>query len=554
MSVNSAVIRRCQNIILFGAALITLIVTPAWNLDPINLPKYAVLLICSGALAGYLLPTFKGLPRSVWVASSLFVVSLSSTLIFSGADFSNQIFGTFGRNTGFLTYFALVILFVSTVAVTRSGFSAKLVYYLLTIGLLMVLYGLVQWAELDPVNWNNPYNRILGTLGNPNFTSAFLGIVSVAAVALLLDSVTQTALRMGLGALVLLAIFLILNSDATQGLFLVFSGTGILIYLKFVRFTGSKGLKLSYLASSLFVIFLGIQGLLQKGPLSSILYQESVSYRGDYWRAGISMTLDEPFTGVGLDSYGDWYRSARDQVAALRRGPDVVSNSAHNVFLDLSSNGGIPLLLSYLLICALTVVSAVRLLKRETKYVGFSSALVVAWIGYVIQSIISINQIGLAIWGWLLSGAIIGHDYYGNLQMEKISPKQRATDFRRISPALLLTGTLGIVVASVPAYLPVAKDWNFKSALQSGDAEAIKSSALGYPASAYYLNYAGDVLQQNKLDDQALEMARKSIAINPRDFNGWKLLISNATLNESERQRAVAEMKKLDPFNNTLGQ
>ncbi len=551
---NSAVIRRCQSIILFGATIITLIVTPAWNLDPINLPKYAVLLICSGALTGYLLPAFKGLPRIVLVASALFVVSLLSSLILSGADFSNQIFGTFGRNTGFLTYFALVILFVSTVAVTRSGFSARLVNSLLFIGFLMVVYGLVQWAKLDPVNWNNPYNRILGTLGNPNFTSAFLGIISVAAVAILLDSATKSGLRMALGALVLLAIFLILNSDATQGLILVFSGVGILTYLKFVRFTKSKALKLSYLASSLFVLFLGIQGLLQKGPLSSILYQESVSYRGDYWRAGISMTLDEPFTGVGLDSYGDWYRSARDQVAALRRGPDVVSNSAHNVFLDLSSNGGVPLIFSYLLICALTVFSAVRLLRKETKYIGFTSALVAAWIGYVIQSIISINQIGLAIWGWLLSGAIIGYDHYGNLPMEKISPKQRATDFRRISPALLLTGTLGLVVAAVPAYLPVAKDWNFKSALQSGDAEAIMSSALGYPASSYYLNYAGDVLQQNKLEDQALEMARKSIEINPRDFNGWKLLISNPTLNESDRQKAIAEMKKLDPFNNTLGQ
>lgn len=351
----------------------------------------------------------------------------------------------------------------------------------------------------------------------------------------------------------LLAIFLILNSDATQGLILVFSGVGILIHLKFVRFTGLSVLKLSYLAAILFVLFIGILGLLQKGPLASILYQDSVSYRGDYWRAGVSMTLERPLTGVGLDSYGDWYRSARDQVAALRRGPDVVSNSAHNIFLDLSSNGGIPLIFSYLLMCALTFLSAVRLLRRETKYIGFTSALVVAWVSYVIQSIISINQIGLAIWGWLLSGAIIGYDYYGNLPMEKISPKQRATDFRRISPALLLTGMLGLVVAAVPAYLPVAKDWNFKSALQSGDAEAIKSSALGYPASSYYSNYAGDVLQQNKLEDQALELARKSIEVNPRDFNGWKLLISNPKLDEAEREKAIAEMKKLDPFNNTLG-
>ena len=80
------------------------------------------------------------------------------------------------------------------------------------------------------------------------------------------------------------------------------------------------------------------------------------------------MTIDHPFTGVGLDSYGDWYRVSRTLAATLRRGPDITSNAAHNVFLDFSSNGGFPLLIAYLLILGLSLVSAIRVVRRTNGF------------------------------------------------------------------------------------------------------------------------------------------------------------------------------------------
>jgi hypothetical protein len=50
-----------------------------------------------------------------------------------------------------------------------------------------------------------------------------------------------------------------------------------------------------------------------------------------------------------------------------------------------------------------------------------------------------------------------------------------------------------------------------------------------------------------------LEMARKALAANPRDFGAWKILVANPKLSDSERASAIAKMKELDPFNNTLG-
>jgi O-antigen ligase len=67
------------------------------------------------------------------------------------------------------------------------------------------------------------------------------------------------------------------------------------------------------------------------------------------------MTIDNPIFGVGLDSYGDWYRRSRTIEATLRRGPDVTSNAAHNAFLDISSYGGFPLVLIYIVLIILVI-------------------------------------------------------------------------------------------------------------------------------------------------------------------------------------------------------
>ena len=89
--------------------------------------------------------------------------------------------------------------------------------------------------------------------------------------------------------------------------------------------------------------------ILQKSPWTPILYKESVALRGDFWRTGWNITKDNPFFGVGFDGYRDSFRLYRDQIAT-NRAPDSTISSAHNVFLDISSGGGLVLLVFYLLI------------------------------------------------------------------------------------------------------------------------------------------------------------------------------------------------------------
>jgi hypothetical protein len=82
------------------------------------------------------------------------------------------------------------------------------------------------------------------------------------------------------------------------------------------------------------------------------------------------------------------------------------------VFLDISTAGGFPLLIVYLAILGLTVKAAFKLLLRTQSFDAPLAGIVGAWFAYVAQSLISINQIGLAVWGWVFSGAIIGYEIY----------------------------------------------------------------------------------------------------------------------------------------------
>ncbi len=548
--------RRIQHLVLFCVFSMTLVVTPWLSLDPINLPKFLILGVCGFAAIGNLSPYLKKMinseARLLAYSILLFLLSLMVVFFFSGSGTWSQVYGAYGRNTGLLAYVGLALMLISVVFVSNLSFSKKLIWILIITGIANAVYGFIQWSGNDPVNWNNPYDPIVGTLGNPNFVSAHLGIAGLASLALAVENSRSLVFRLILLLNVGLSLFVISQSSSSQGVLVFALGATLIFYFRFLN-SLHVVVRIGYWLLVLAGSFVGTIGILNKGPLASLLYQESVTYRGDYWRAGWKMTVDNPIFGVGLDSYGDWYRFARTEAAALRRGPDVTSNSAHNVFLDISSNGGFLLLTTYLLIFGLIFRSAIRVLKKSQNFDAVGVGLVSAWVAYVIQSVISINQLGLAIWGWVLGGAIIGYDLYRDrpdAPRLKVKKGQRP---EQVPAAVVLTGSLGLVIGFVVSVWPLAQDISFRKALESGDGAKIEVAAKEFPRNNYYYIYSAQILQENKIADKALDLARTAIAANPRDFNAWKMLIANPNLSESEKASAIAKMKELDPFNNTLG-
>jgi O-antigen ligase len=537
---------RLGQIVVWGASATTLLVTPFFSYDPINAPRFVVLLVFGLMGFSLLLSARRGITtkyRVVVSASILFIIWGLIATFASGINLNEGLFGVTGRQTGLLAYFALIVLMVSGFVASSEGLSRKLALTLVGIGILSGLYGVLQSFGGDPFDWINPYSPVFGFFGNPNFQASFMGIAAVAAIAMSLESSAKLQNRIGLLVFVALAFFNIYESKSQQGYLVFLAGVVVVGYL-FVR--GNEKLRklASLYAVAAVVGFVAVVlDILQKSPWSSILYKESVTFRGDFWRAGWKMTTDNPVFGVGLDGYRDHYRASRDLVTALRPGSDATTDSAHNVFLDISSGGGFPLLIIYVFLVGLTIFSAIKVIRRSTGFdVGFAAVLG-AWVAYLAQSVISINQLGLAVWGWVLMGSIIGYEINTR---EKVEVKSVKSGYPTVAIGLGLVIGLGVGLPLMVA------DATFRSTVKAGDVLKIEASVRQWPQSVVRMTLAAQILREGNLPERSIVIAREAVEFNPMNFEAWKELSLQPNATESERVQALETMKKLDPFNPNL--
>jgi hypothetical protein len=422
----------------------------------------------------------------------------------------------------------------------------------LVIGVVSLGYGVIQALGADPIAWVNPYSPVFGFLGNPNFQSSLLGVLGAIVFTQLLSRSVKIQLKGAYLVYLLVTLFVIKETASQQGFLVLLIGSAISLGI-FVNHK-SRALGYSYLVLAAVGFIAVLIGTLNKGPLASLLYKDSVTYRGDYWRAGWKMTLENPIFGVGLDSYGDWYRRSRTIEATLRRGPEITSNAAHNVFLDISAYGGFPLLLIYLALMVLVVISAVKVLRRSQGFNAGFVGLVAGWVAFQAQSIISINQIGLALWGWVLSGLIIGYEINtrdGDEVVEKKTGKSatKPVQTSAVTPVAIFVGLIIGVLVGMPPYLASAK---YKSAIETGNPQVIQNAAYIWPTDPSRMIQVAMTLNDNKLEDQGLQVAQDAVERFPDNFAVWSTLNSMNKASVEQKAEALAQMKRLDPLNPNL--
>jgi len=544
----------------WGAPLVSILVLWGVVSDPVNAPK--LFLLGAIAVSAVLIAVVFGY-KLIWRDSKLIVITLIVFLIFSvnsvvnsTSPLSQNLYGAYGRNTGFVAYLFLVLIFLSALTLrTRESFEL-IVKGLMAAGIVNVIYCLWVIIFGDFIGWTNPYGNILGTFGNPNFIGAFLGMVVSVFFAFIAAPGVSIKLRLIGLALIAVTLFEIQDSNAIQGIVVAAGGFSLVgLYRIRAKFESNVPVFL-YLS----VIAIGggfsIAGALQKGPLTELIYKTSVSLRGEYWQAGINMSKEFPLTGVGMDSYGDWFRRARDASALVLPGPNTVTNAAHNVNLDLLAFGGWPLFISYLCILLLGAVSIFKVFIRSRGYDWVFVSLSIAWICYQVQALISINQIGLAIWGWLLTGAVIAFEISTrDSKVEKSSKIKVGYTGQNISPQLV--GGIGLVIGALLAVPPLSADSRWRSALQSQSLEQIElalTPSYLNPANTAKYAEAVQTFESSKLPDLAYKYAKLSIEFNPDAFDSWKLLYLISKSTEEDKKLALSNMKRLDPLNpNVLG-
>jgi hypothetical protein len=217
------------------ALLATLVVTPWASIDPINVPKLAVIAIGGFMVLALLMSSRKVVINKnknvVVFISGLFVCDLLVVFLFAGSNPNQEFFGTYGRATGLVAYLALTALLLGS-AVSASNESVRsFSKYLFAAGGLSIGYGFIQSIGSDPISWVNQYNPVIGFLGNPNFQSSFVGFVGVMAFALILNQKATALVRGSYSIYFLLAVIVIIKTDSQQGLLVLAGGMAIVVLI-----------------------------------------------------------------------------------------------------------------------------------------------------------------------------------------------------------------------------------------------------------------------------------------------------------------------------------
>ena len=354
----------------------------------------------------------------------LFLVSLFASASVSDIKFT-AFFGTEGRRLGFFTYLSFCLIFLGFVRF-YSYDKLKIYFPILTLSLIFVAYGYLQGTDQDFISWNNPYNSIILTFGNPNYSSAMLSILSVVLVGASFDKSLKTPLRILCISVALTMLLIIRNSDSRQGLVAFFIAILVQICFKLYlkrRWSGQIAVGLSGIAFTLIIL-----AMLQIGPLVELVYKKSVSIRGYYWRAAIEMFKDYPLFGVGIDRYGEYFKEYRETNYSLEYGFEITSNNAHSVPLQLLATGGIFVGLLYISLTLYVFYAGIKaVLLIDNVHRNHLIAVFSGWVAFQAQSIISIDNIGLTIWGWIFGGIIVG-TYQKLIAIEKDKPDKSRVD------------------------------------------------------------------------------------------------------------------------------
>ena len=533
-----------DQIITLIIATTSLIVFPWLKLDSTNLPKFvtltsggfACLMIIILSLKKILASEFRNL---TFIYLSFILVS-TMVIFFADLEASTQLFGRLGRNTGYISYISLFSILMITSIISTKIMQRKFLILTLSVSSISLLIGYLQFLEISPIRNISDFGKVVGFFSNVNFHSAFIGIVISTLFPYLLWKSTSSLNKILVIVLLFLGAGQIIISESIQGLLIFLISTSITFGL-FLRASKPFKVLVPYVIVNLIILFMGFIALQNKGPLASFIYEASIKARGDYWAAGWKMTTLHPWFGVGFDGYGDWYRRTRTLESVLSSNKDVTTDAAHNVFLDISSSGGFPLLFIYLILVIYTLISAIRVLKRSREFNAPFVAIFAGWVAYQVQSLISINQLGLAIWGWVLTGLIIGYEINTREAQDQSSP---LVGVRGLKTKALS----GLLVGAVIAVVPLVNLIRIESSAANGNLETILKISKQYPNNIGMVEQTLISFYEQEKYKECLELAKFATLKFENSYVSWKILSLLPGLEAAEVNKIRIQLNRLDPL------
>jgi len=534
--------------------------------DPFNSPKFWILLLSASWLLGHLVKNkveFSESNKKFYMKIFLVIVAYLVFLAISSLlSYNKQVsfLGETFRRNGALTYTGFAIFFLMAAKFIRFenikiGFNK-----LLIVGLITSAYAFVQLSGNDFVQWSDHGSSVITTLGNSNFAGASMAIFLVLIFGQVFIKSFNIYYRILASIVSTMLLFAIFPTNARQALIILSFGLFLIIATKIYELNKRIGL-LVFLISGITSIF-AVLGTLQVGPLKDLLYKPSISIRGYYWRAGMDMFRDHPLFGVGVDNYGAFFKEYRDPQYALNYGYGITSSNAHNVFIQNFATGGLFVGALYILLQALIMYKGLKLIKNNQSERRFIATLVfIGWLSFQAQSFISIDNIGISIWGWILGGTIIGLSF-SDVKYSNLITKNQIKSIVINWPQMFLSGgsVLLSILLIIPLYSGEKYTWLARGYFDPNNTD-VKSQELfkKYSDQALNAKFINNDYKNVTLSNvygagyptDALYLLSK---INKKDYRNLDTLILLAVGNEQlgklpEAVKYRNEISKFDPWN-----
>jgi O-antigen ligase len=560
--------KKVQTFVLLGGVFTTLTIWTKLE-DPINLPKMFVLVLFAAIALGLAIPALLSAhklssknQRIGLGLIGLFAIGLIISTVATDVKYT-AIFGEYHRNNGALAYLAMIILMAAGSLVFNLKSVNRFFTFFGFAGLLLSFYGILQGIGADPVGWKIVYNPFITTLGNPNFTSGFLGLSSIAILYLVIDAKDRKH-QVVYAAGLLASLYILWRSGSIQGVFGFAIGAAVIILAKLWlinRLYGQIGLVLAFIAGTPLAL-----AVLNIGPLANKLYQSTLQNRLDYWNAAIGMFKDHPFSGVGIDRFGEHYRQYAVQNQVVQ---GQITDNAHSVYLQLLATGGLILFIPYiLLVVFITFLGLKSVFKFQGKEKLKVSAVFAIWLGTITVNVVTIDNLGVGVWFWITGGVLVAvtstdYENEGSSKSQKDKASRgkltKSPNSESIFPVTYVASSILVILAMVTLLPALGKSsalYNFKSNASSYTTQtyvpALVSASKGASNDPQYLIQLANLTLTQNASNEAFAMIDQINKVDSRSYYGnyFAAFALEALNRRSEAIKYRERLKELDPWNN----
>jgi O-antigen ligase len=347
---------------------------------------------------------------------NLFVIVILGSLIgwyilgfFSNSqNYADFFLGGYSRGFGLLALIALFLVIL--IAENNVSTQDKILFNSLYITLVLaIIYGFFQSINIDFFQYVMNFNGIRLTLANPNFASAFLGIIGIVPIAFYFNNKSNKKYLHLLTFFV--TVYLIFQTASSQGLvILLFS---IILFFSFKIFPLIKKIRRSILLLSsttlsaiVCLVFFSYSKIITKYLEESF----QVSARLEHWLVALKVFESYPLFGVGIDNLGKYSGEFVSSEFVKRTQGYTYPDKSHNTLLDHYANGGFIAGTLWLIFIIYISIWAIKIQASSTSGIEKWKVHLISsiWYAYLLQTFINTDHLMIALIGFIAAGCILG--------------------------------------------------------------------------------------------------------------------------------------------------